>query len=68
MVIISLRGRFSLLSENTRLKSIIFEIETIKVISIFSDSFSLFANFCEVIRFPIRIPEHTRMLGIPYIF
>ena len=65
---ISLRGRFSLLPENLRFKSIIFQTETIKVISIFAGSFSPFVNFCEVIRFSIRIPGHIRMLKTAYNF
>ena len=46
----------------------IFQIETIKVISIFAGSFSPFVNFCEVITFSIRIPGHIRMLRTPYNF
>ena len=68
IVIISLRGRFSLLPENIRFKPIIFQVETMKVISIFAGSFSPFVNFCEVLRFSIRIPGHIRMLRTPYNF
>ena len=60
-----MRGRFSLLPENIRFKPVIFQTETIKVISIFAGSFSPFVNFCEVIRFSIRIPGHIRMLRTP---
>ena len=68
IVIISLRGRFSLLPENIRFKPIIFQTETINGISIFAGSFGLFVNFCEVIRFFIRIPGHIRMLRTPNNF
>ena len=55
-VIISLRGRvFFLTPGKHRFKSVIFQIETIKVISIFTTYFSPFVNLCEVIRFSIRI-------------
>ena len=43
-----------------RFKSVIFQIETIKVISIFTSSFSPFVNLCEVIRFSIRILTQFR--------
>ena len=43
-----------------RFKSVIFQIETIKVISIFTSSFSPFLNLCEVIRFSIRFLTQLR--------
>ena len=51
-----MRGRFFfLILGKHRFKSVISQIETIKVISIFTSSFSPFVNLCEVIRFSIRI-------------
>ena len=55
-------------SLKTWFKPVIFQIETIKFVSIFTGSFSPFVNFCEVIRFSIKIPGHMRMLKTPYNF
>ena len=46
---------FFLIPGKHRFRSLILQIETIKVISIFTSSFSPFVNLCEVIRFSIRI-------------
>ena len=54
-VIISLRGRCVFTPGKHRFRSLILQIETIKVISIFTSSYSPFVNLCEVIRFSIRI-------------
>ena len=43
--IISLRGRFFLLPENTRFNPVIFQIEAVKIISIFAGSFSPLLTF-----------------------
>ena len=48
------KGKVSLTPGKHRFKLIIFQIETIKVKSIFASFFSPSVNFCEVNRFPIQ--------------
>ena len=48
-------GKVLFIPGKHRFKSVIFQIETLKFISIFISSFSPFVNLCEVIRFFIRI-------------
>ena len=52
-----MRERFSLLLENIRFKSIIFQIETIKVISIFAGSFSPLLTFVKSSGFPLEYQD-----------
>ena len=52
-VIISLRGRCVLTPGKYKFKSVIFQTETLKVISIFTSSFSLLLTFVKSSGFPL---------------
>ena len=58
--IISLRGRFSLFPENTRFNPVISQIETIKVISIFSGSFSLLLTYVKSLGFSLELQDISK--------
>ena len=53
-------GKVLLTPGKHRFKSVILQIENLKVINIFTSSFSPFVNLCEVIRFFIRIFTQCR--------
>ena len=53
-VIISLRGRCVLTPGKYKFKSVIFQIENLKVISIFTSSFSLLLTFVKSSGFPLE--------------